>query len=127
MKQSTKTIVLLIALLLLDVLVFVLQKFASNHAQGSTEAAYFLGLASHPWMWVALAIGPIQLWTWTRILGKVDLSLAYPITAISYPLTMAAAIVLLNEKLDWPIWLGAALITAGVWIMGTARAPAPRK
>ena len=94
-------------LLLLDTAAFLLQKFASAHAQGE-GFAYYKSLLLHPWVWLALALGPVQLWLWTRILRNTDLSLAYPLTSLSYPLTMFCAMVFFQEHLLIPVWIGGA-------------------
>jgi drug/metabolite transporter (DMT)-like permease len=115
----------LACLLALDTAVFLFEKVASTRAVGD-GAAFYLGLARQPLLWTALALGLLQLWTWTRILSKTDISLAYPITSLSYPVTMLAATLLLGEHLPWKVWAGGLLITLGVVYMGTARTnPAP--
>lgn len=100
-------------LLLLDTAAFLLQKVASITAVGD-GFAYYKSLLLHPWMWLSLALGPIQLWLWTRILRRTDLSLAYPLTSLSYPLTMLCTTLFFGEHLPIPVWIGGALITLGV-------------
>jgi undecaprenyl phosphate-alpha-L-ara4N flippase subunit ArnE len=108
------------ALLAMDTGVDMIQKTASNlAAPAGGDYAYYLSLLTHPWVWAAVAITPLQLWTWTRILARVDLSLAYPVTSLGTPLTMICAVILLHERLPWPVWLGAGFVTAGVIVMGS--------
>ena len=119
---------LFVLLFSLDVASYLLDKIASHHAATGGEGWHFyLTIATQPWIWLAFALAPLQLWTWTRILRGVDLSLAYPITSMSYPLTMVAACIGLGERVDWRVWLGAILITVGVGILGghTPREAAP--
>ncbi|HEY1685077.1 MAG TPA: hypothetical protein VGG19_09965 [Tepidisphaeraceae bacterium] len=104
-------------LLLLDVTVYLLQKFASLQA-AHHGSGFFIHLGMEPWAWIALAIGPIQLLIWTRILEHVDISLAYPLTSLAYPLTLLASQFILGESLHWQVWIGASLITLGSAIMG---------
>jgi drug/metabolite transporter (DMT)-like permease len=108
------------ALLALDVAAFLLEKVAANRGHGEGWA-YYWSLVKAPWMWGALAIGPLQLWTWTRILARLDISLAYPMSALSTPMTLLAAVLLLGEHLHWQVWLGAALVTLAVVILGDDR------
>ena len=103
-------------LLLLDTAAFLLQKQASLHAQGEA-LAYYQSLLRHPWLWLALALGPMQLLLWTRILRRTDLSLAYPLTSLSYPVTMLCASLLFHEQVPLPVWAGGALITLGVGLL----------
>ncbi len=109
-------------LLLLDVSAFLLEKVASSKAGAMTggEGAgrFYMSLLTHPWAWAALALGPIQLWTWTRILSTVDISIAYPMSSLNYPLTLLGAVVILGERLTWPIWVGSILIMCGGIILG---------
>jgi drug/metabolite transporter (DMT)-like permease len=110
-------------LLLLDVCVFLLQKFASTRADGE-GIAFLLSLITHPWVWLPLALGPLQLWLWTRILARTDLSKAYSLTSLSYPLTMVAAVILFHERLPLSVWLGGGLIAMGVALVAEQEEPA---
>ncbi len=115
---------LLAALVSLDVAVRLLEKAAVVGSMG-TRMAFALALVKQPWWWLGLALGPLQLWVWTRILARTKLSIAYPLSSIGYPLTMAAAWLLFGEHLSWQVWLGAAFMTSGVAIVGSeARPPA---
>jgi len=87
---------------------------------GSGDAtAFYMGVVTRPWIWLLVVIGPLQLWTWTRILKRADLSLAYPISSISYPATMIAAEIFFGERLSGLVWIGAALMTVGIAVLGT--------
>jgi len=117
---------LLVLLLAMDVTALLLQKLASTRAAaavgaGGSEASasFYFSMIRHPWVWLAIVLAPIQLLTWTTILGALDLSIAYPITSLGYPLTMLAAAILFGERLPPTVWAGAALITLGVAIVGT--------
>lgn len=107
-------------LMILDVGAFLLQKLASDHAT-TTGRNYLLAVALHPWIWLSLAIAPLQLVVWTRILAKADISLAFPLTSLSVPLTMLASVWLIGERPSWEVWVGAVLITAGAAILKPAQ------
>jgi drug/metabolite transporter (DMT)-like permease len=104
-------------LLALDVAVFMLQKTASLRASGH-GVSFFASLGLQIWTWLALALGPVQLVIWTRILGRMDISLAYPLTSLAYPLTLLCAEFILGESVDRQVWMGAIMITLGAAIMG---------
>ena len=106
------------ALLAVDVLVAVCEKTAALQA-GGAAAGFGWGLITQPWVWMALALGPLQLWVWMRILACTELSVAYPVSAASYPLTMLAAVMVFGERLHMMVWVGALLITVGVAIVGS--------
>ena len=105
-------------LLLLDVLIMLVQKLAANNAQeGSTS--FYISLLTQPLAWIGLGLAPLQLLVWTKILSRTELSIAYPISSFSYPLTMFVAQLMLGEHLNFKVWFGALLITIGVAIVGS--------
>jgi drug/metabolite transporter (DMT)-like permease len=111
-------------LLTLDVIALLFEKIAADHAMpspGGSGIQFYKTLVTQPWMWLGIGLGPIQLWIWTKILARTDLSLAFPVSSLSYPLTMIASEILLREKLSLVVWLGAILITIGVAIVGSSR------
>ena len=105
-------------LISLDIAVRLLEKRA---VIGSLDAhaPFAISLLRQPWWWLGLALGPLQLWTWMRILARTKLSVAYPLSSIGYPLTMIAAWLIFNEHLSWQVWLGALFMTIGVAIVGS--------
>jgi len=114
-----RRVVLLFSLLIvLDVLVWSLQKHAVLHIDLMGDR---LGLARQlvrqPSAWLALMIAPVQLLLWTNVLAHAEISLAYPMTSIGYPVTMLVAVLWYHEKLSVDVWIGALLITAGVWLL----------
>jgi drug/metabolite transporter (DMT)-like permease len=111
------TYLLLAALLAVDVVVFMLQKVASQtDATGAREV--LMHAAASPMLWIAVGLAPVQLWLWTKILRRSDIGWAYALTSLAYPLTMLAAVSFLRERYDLHVWLGALLITAGVVVLG---------
>lgn len=53
-----------------------------------------------------------------RILAGRQIGWAYPLTSLAYPLTMILAAVVLAERYDWHVWVGAVLISAGAAVIG---------
>lgn len=107
-----------VLLLLVDVLALVFEKLASIQA-GGNGLIFYVHLLQQPWMWLSLGLGPIQLLIWKTILTKTELSLAYPLSSLCYPLTMLTGILFFNEHLDRIVWLGGLLITAGAALLKT--------
>lgn len=105
-------------LLLLDAAVWLAEKKGVS-LTGDGGWNFVRGVLCQPLIWLAVAAGPLQLWLWTWILGRSDLSLAYPITSLAYPLTMGCAWVFLGEHIPAQLWAGALLITAGVVAIGS--------
>lgn len=123
-------ILLFTALLAVDVLTMMAEKIAataSGQAVGD-EMQFYMRLLKQPWMWLGVGLGPLQLFFWSKILKKSDLSLAYCITSLAYPLTMVAAAIFLAERHNFWLWLGAVLVTAGTAIISSGKEePAARE
>ncbi len=122
-QQHSKTSIpigLFSILLVIDVLVLLFEKIAALHAHAleGNDILFYISLLKTPWMWLGVGLGPFQLWVWTKILARTDLSLAYCVSSLSYPLTIITAQFLLKEHLSLPVWLGVLLITMGVIIVG---------
>ena len=103
--------------LVLEIGVFLSHKIVSMHATGD-GFMFYLTLLSQPWIWLSLILALIQFFFWTAILAKSELSLAYSLSSISYPITMLAATFLFKEHLSFLVWAGGGLITLGVMIVG---------
>jgi drug/metabolite transporter (DMT)-like permease len=54
---------------------------------------------------------------WLMVLSKLDLSLAYPMLALTYVLIPLAAQFILGEQVPSLRWLGVAIISAGVVVV----------
>jgi drug/metabolite transporter (DMT)-like permease len=121
-RPSKFPYLLFTALLCLDITTFLVEKTGSTHAAASGRE-FALAILTQPWLWLVLSLKLLQLFTWTRILATIDISLAFPLTGLAYPLTMLAAVVLLKEHLDWQVWLGGILITLGAAVLGQGEHP----
>lgn len=109
---------LMLALLAVDVAAFLLHKVASKGRPDESVVHFFVKLVQTPALWIAVGLMPVQLWLWTRILARADIGWAYPLTSLAYPLTMILAAVVLAERYDWHVWVGAVLISAGAAVIG---------
>ena len=116
-------VILFLCLLVLDVSAFLIDKLASERAAissgGSNVGTFYLNVLTQPWIWMLAVVGPLQLLIWTRVLKRVDLSIAYPISSISYPATMFAAELFFGERLTPLVWIGALLMTIGIATLGS--------
>jgi undecaprenyl phosphate-alpha-L-ara4N flippase subunit ArnE len=72
-----------------------------------TTPLVFLGLAFY-------ALGSVF---WLLVLSKLDLSLAYPMLALTYVLIPLAAQFILGEQVPTLRWLGVGIIFAGVVVV----------
>ena len=67
-----------------------------------------------PPIWFGLFLLSMALTVWLFALSEADLSLVFPIGSMQYLLTMVAARVFLNEKIDRVKLLGTIFIVAGI-------------
>jgi len=115
------TVSLFMMLLTADVTVLLAEKIAARSAGPAlgNEGGFYWQLVHIWWTWLGIGLGPVQLTLWSTILKRADLSLAYSITSLGYPLTMVASVLLLKEQLGWQAWLGAAFVTFGAALIGS--------
>ncbi len=118
MKKTPFPLVPFIVFLFLEVAVFVSQKYVAVNASGH-GAGFYLSLLAQPYVWISLAFALAQFFFWIHILEKADLSMAYTMSSLGYPLIMLAAVLLFHESLSVLVWIGGGLITAGVIVVGT--------
>jgi drug/metabolite transporter (DMT)-like permease len=107
---------LFVMLLILDVSVLVLEKFGATAAGTAVgdELGFTLRLAQTPSVWGVAVLSILQLLVWNRILSKTELSVAYPISSLFFPLSMLCSVFVFNEHVTWVAWAGALLITLGI-------------
>jgi drug/metabolite transporter (DMT)-like permease len=86
--------------------------------QAARGAASFLQSLIKPAIWVGLVFWGVELLAWMAVLERVALSIAFPLMALSYVVTVFAAAVFLNEAVSFRHAAGASLITAGVMCVG---------
>ncbi len=65
-------------------------------------------------VWVGISLAAAFFFLWLSVLSWADLSLALPMTALTYVLNAALAGPLLGEKVSPLRWLGTLLIFVGV-------------
>lgn len=53
---------------------------------------------------------------WLYILSKVDISAAYPIQALAFPIVLVASSLLFGEAIPLNRWIGVAIIVIGVYV-----------
>jgi drug/metabolite transporter (DMT)-like permease len=74
--------------------------------------------------WIAGGVMVLALWMFANLtlLSRADLSFVLPVTSVSYVLIALAGQLLLHERVDAFRWIGIAMITLGVMLVG--RTPA---
>ncbi len=80
-------------------------------------AQLVLRVATTPLVLVGLGLYALGAVAWMTVLSRVTLSFAYPMLALTYAITPAAAWLVLGEALPAARWAGIAVICAGVFLI----------
>lgn len=82
---------------------------------------------SQGWLWVGVAIIAVVFLSWAIVLTKVDLSVAMPLTSISYVFVALGSMCFLGEHVSLMRWSGIGLILVGVAVVSaTSEHPLPK-
>lgn len=71
-----------------------------------------------PTIWGGILVHMIEFGVWIEILGRLPLSIAFPLESVSYVVVLLATRVYLREFVPFRRWLGVALICAGIVVLG---------
>jgi multidrug transporter EmrE-like cation transporter len=91
--------------------------------EGGLSLHWLAALARNPWTWAMLAFEAASFVTWMSILARIKLSEAFPLSAVSYVLVVAAGWLIFHEPPRLLEAVGGATILAGVWLIGSRRDP----
>ena len=101
----------------IDTVVQLVWSKTATDALGEDTLGTFMGMFTHPLLYVMLGMYAMQFVNWMIVLSKADLSFAQPITACSYVLTAAGSAYFLADRIT-PLRMGGiALILVGVWLI----------
>lgn len=78
--------------------------------------ASIVSLIFNPVILTALCLYAGTTLLWLYILSKVNISFAYPIQALAFPVVLILASVLFHETIPLNRWLGVAIIFIGVFV-----------
>ncbi|MCC6554526.1 MAG: small multidrug resistance protein [Polyangiaceae bacterium] len=93
-----------------------------KRARMGAEGGGLPELVRSPWLLAGLALHAANAFCFTKALGVLPVSAAYPALAgWSFLLLALSARVLLGERLDAQQWVGVALILAGIIVSARAR------
>ncbi|MDQ0455739.1 EamA family transporter [Rhizobium paknamense] len=104
----------------LNVLQQVFLKYSAAAAPASDGASWLMQVLGSPWFLAAIAAEAACFLVWMTVLSELDLAKAFPLSAISYVLVMAAAWLLFGERVLPLQILGSGLILAGIFCIATA-------
>lgn len=84
--------------------------------QGDSLLTWAWSFLRNPYLMVAVFLYATTIVIWVYILRSLPLSLAYPITALSYVIVPVLSFVFLQEKISLQTALGGVVIVLGVII-----------
>lgn len=85
--------------------------------------AWLVKAAASPYIWAMLACEGINFILWLAILKRHTLTIAFPLSGITYALVLAASWAILQEPVHILQLLGTALILFGIVLMGQSAPP----
>jgi len=91
-------------------------------AVNSVEIGLLITIAikflTNPWIWLGIAFLITTLILYLVALSRFDLSYVLPLTAFTYVLSTAMAVLILHEHVSAIRLLGTGIITAGAFVVG---------
>ncbi len=108
-----------LAIPVLNTLFQIFIKLAADSSRGHASD-WISGSFASPWFLAAVAIEIVGFLIWMQVLSELDLSKAFPLSALSYVLVLLSSWLYFREQITALQLIGSALILCGVWLIGTA-------
>lgn len=94
-------------------------KASADHLAGIRfDARWLLAAARLPSVRILLVCEVASFAAWMTVLAEMPLSAAFPLSAVSYVLIIAASVVVFHEPVGLLQVMGSLAILAGVWLIG---------
>lgn len=77
-------------------------------------------VTSNPWLWVGVIFYLVNYFLWITLLSRIDLSVAFPMSSLTYIIVPILAVVFLQENVAPVRWAGIFFIIIGVSLAGRA-------
>jgi len=71
-------------------------------------------MIASPWLWIGIIFLLANFFLWIALLSRVDLSVAFPMSSLTYIIVPILAITFLHEKVLLTRWAGIVFIIAGI-------------
>ena len=84
--------------------------------QGHSAMDWVLSFLKNPFLVSAIFLYAATILIWIYVLRTLPLSLAYPLTALSYVIVPILSFLFLHEKIAWQTVLGCTVIIVGIVI-----------
>lgn len=121
---AAKLVPMALGLLAFCVTAETLQQFSFKVGSGRAEgaASFVKGVLAQPLIWLGIALWVIESIAWVLVLQKAPISMAYPLMTATYATVPLVGLLLLRERMSRRQMAGAALIFAGVLLVGLSGA-----
>ncbi len=86
-----------------------------------SRLGFLLGQVLTPWVLSGLAAAAVAALLWIIVLTRFDVSRAYPFMGLSFVLVLLLSHIMFREELSITSILGAALVIAGVTMVGLGK------
>lgn len=83
----------------------------------SEPARLAFALLGNPWLWGGMACYAVSILLWLVVLGRAEVSVAYPMLSIGYVIAAVLGVVYLGEVVTLARGGGIALICLGVLVL----------
>jgi undecaprenyl phosphate-alpha-L-ara4N flippase subunit ArnE len=99
-----------------------LTKYGADQALKTVPAENFFARLGMPavanvWTWVGTGLACVAFGAWLHVLKRVPLSLAFTISQGTFVLVPLGAWLFLGEQVSAKLWIGIALVVAGVILL----------
>ena len=91
-------------------------KLGTSSWHGDDAVGWIVSFLKNPFLVTAVFMYAVTILVWIYLLKTLPLSLAYPLTALSYAIVPVFSLFFLHEKMSWHTAVGAAVIILGVAI-----------
>lgn len=91
-------------------------KLGAPQWKGTTALEWVISFATNPFLMVAVVMYAATILIWIYVLRTLPLSVAYPLTALSYVIVPCLSYLFLQEKISLQTALGSAVIILGIVI-----------
>lgn len=89
-----------------------------NNVVFSNFLEFAARITSNPWLWIGIIFYLANFFLWIALLSRVDLSVAFPLSSLTYIIVPLLAIVFLRENVHLVRWAGIIFIIIGVTLAG---------
>lgn len=87
-------------------------------ARAAHPEASLLSILLHPVTWSGIIMYGLSAVCWLWVLSRAQLSFAYPILSLSFPIVMGLSALFFSESISPMRWAGAGVIIIGVSLLG---------